>query len=312
MKKIVFLDRDTFPKRLRLKKPDFKHSWKNYSTTNKKDIPKRIKNANIIVVNKVILTRKDLKIAKNLELIALSATGTNIIDLDYCRKNNIKVCNLRNYASDAVAEHVFTLMLNLVKQIKGLEKDVAGDVWQKKKVFALLNRKIFNLNNKKLGIIGKGSIGLKVSKIAKAFNMEVSFISARKLKNNELEKFLSKQDVVSLHCPLEKNTKNLIGLKELNSMKNSAIIINTARGGIINEDSLVKAIKSKIIAGAGIDVSTTEPPRKNHPYYKINKKTNFIWTPHTAWAADETLTFALEQLIENINSNYFGKAKNLV
>ena len=95
-------------------------------------------------------------------------------------------------------------------------------------------------------------------------------------------------------------------------MKNSSIIINTARGGIINEDSLVKAIKSKIIAGAGIDVSTAEPPRKNHPYYKINKKTNFIWTPHTAWAADETLTFALEQLIENINSNYSGKAKNLV
>ena len=311
-KRIVWLDRDTFPKRLKINRPNFDHIWKNYSSTDESSIINRIKDANVIIVNKVDLKNKYLSKANKLELIALSATGTNIVDLNYCKKHNIKVCNLRNYASHAVAEHVFMLMLSLIKQVKGLEKDIDNYTWQKRKVFALLDRKILNLKNKKLGIIGKGSIGLQVSKIAKAFQMNVEFISARNLKSKKLHSFLSKIDVLSIHCPLEKNTKNLIGSRELNKMKKSALLINTARGGIVNESDLVKAIKNKMIAGAGIDVTSQEPPLKSHIYYSINKYKNFIWTPHTAWASDEALNAALTQLTQNINSFYAGNPKNLV
>ena len=174
-KKIVFLDRSTFPKNCLFPKIDFNHSWKTYNFTKKSDVRRRIRNANIIITNKIELNKSNLVHAKKLELIAITATGTNIIDLDYCKKNNISVCNLKNYASVSVAEHVFTLILILYKQIKGLEKDIQKNIWQKKRVFALLDREINDLHGKSIGIIGKGSIGRQVSKIAKAFNMNVNF-----------------------------------------------------------------------------------------------------------------------------------------
>ena len=142
--------------------------------------------------------------------------------------------------------------------------------------------------------------------------MQVEFISAQNLKKTQLHKFLKKQDIITLHCPLNKNTKDLIASKELTIMKKSAVIINTARGGIINELALVNAIKKKTIAGAGIDVTTAEPPKKNHPYYQIIKHSNFVWTPHTAWASEEALQASLRQLIHNINRFYAGRPRNLV
>ena len=311
-KNIVFLDSSTFPNHLKFNKIKFSHTWKNHKTTAPSEVINRIKQAHIIVNNKVDLGPKELIHAKKLELIALTATGTNIIDLEYCHKNNIRVCNLRNYASTTVAEHAFALMLVILRQIKGLEEDIASGLWQKQKIFTMVNRRVFNLHDKHLGIIGKGSIGKQVAKLARAFNMEVEFISARNLKRSQLHKFLKKQDIISLHCPLNKNTKDLITAKELNIMKNSSVIINTARGGIINELDLVTALKKKVIAGAGIDVTTAEPPKKNHPFYQIIKHSNFVWTPHTAWASEEALKASMDQLILNINEFYLGKPRNLV
>ena len=212
----------------------------------------------------------------------------------------------------SVAEHVLTLMLTLSKNIKGLERDINKKIWQKRKVFALLSREINDLNGKTLGIIGKGSIGIKVGKLAKAFGMKVKFFSVRKSKGIEFKKFVSSLDYISIHCPLNRNTENLITIKELKLMKHNLILINTARGGIVNEVDLTKALKRKIIAGAGIDVTTTEPPNPSHAYYSILNKSNFIWTPHTAWASQETLQDAINQLIENINSFYKGKKRNIV
>ena len=311
-KEIVFLDRSTFPKNIKFSKIDFNHTWKKYNFTKQSDVKKRIKNANIVVTNKVNLNKKNLIGAKKLELIAITATGTNIIDLNYCKKNSISVCNLRNYASISVAEHVLTLLLALSKNIKGLERDINKKIWQKRKVFALLSREINDLNGKTLGIIGKGSIGIKVGKLAKAFGMKVKFFSVRKYKGIEFKKFISSLDYISIHCPLNRNTENLITIKELKLMKTNLILINTARGGIVNEADLTKALKLKIIAGAGIDVTTTEPPNPLHAYYSILNKSNFIWTPHTAWASQETLQGAINQLIENINSFYKGKKRNIV
>ena len=288
-KNIVFLDSSTFPSNILFPKLSFNHTWKNYKFTKKAEVKERINKANIVVTNKIELNKSNLKSAKDLELIAITATGTNIIDLDYCKAHNISVCNLRNYASVSVAEHVLTLMLTLSKNIKGLERDINKKIWQKRKVFALLSREINDLNGKTLGIIGKGSIGIKVSKLAKAFGMKVKFFSVRKYKGIEFKKFVSSLDYISIHCPLNRNTENLITIKELKLMKHNLILINTARGGIVNEVDLTKALKRKIIAGAGIDVTTTEPPNPSHAYYSILNKSNFIWTPHTAWASQETL-----------------------
>ncbi len=312
MKKIVFLDKSTFPKKINFPKFKFKNTFKGYDFTETSQLISRIRRAHVIITNKIKLSGKDLSKAPNLELIAITATGTNIIDLEYCKKNNIFVCNLREYASTAVAEHVFALILNLTKKIKGLEKDINKYIWQERKVFALLSHEIFELKGKTLGIIGKGSIGKKVTKIAKAFEMNVLYHSVRKNNHNRLSGFLKKLDILSIHCPLTTSTKNLINSKELNLLKKTAIIINTARGGIVNEDDLVKAIKNGTISGAGIDVTTKEPPNKNHPYYSILKHPNFIWTPHTAWASNETLQEAINQLINNVNSFYSGKLKNIV
>jgi len=311
-KNIVFLDSSTFPSNILFPKLSFNHTWKNYKFTKKAEVKERINKANIVVTNKIKLNKSNLKSAKDLELIAITATGTNIIDLDYCKAHNISVCNLRNYASVSVAEHVLTLMLNLSKNIKGLERDINKKIWQKRKVFALLSREINNLNGKTLGIIGKGSIGIKVGKLAKAFGMKIKFFSVRKSKGIEFKKFVSSLDYISIHCPLNRNTENLITIKELKFMKRSLILINTARGGIVNEVDLTKALKRKIIAGAGIDVTTTEPPSPSHAYYSILNKSNFILTPHTAWASRETLQEAINQLIENINSFYKGRKRNIV
>ena len=311
-KNVVFLDRDTFPEGFIIPPLKINAKWKYYGFTSDKQVSTRIKDAHIIVNNKVNLTSKNLNGADKLELIAISATGTNIVDLEYCKSKGIAVTNLRDYASDSVAEHVLAMILTLFKQIKGLEKDIKKNIWQTRKVFALLSKKIQNLNGKTIGIIGKGSIGLKVAKLSKAFGMKVRFLSAKKLKKSDLSKFLKNINILTIHCPLNKNTENLISLKELKLMKKDSMVINTARGGIINEADLVYALNKKIISSAGIDVTTMEPPRKNHPYYKIINSPNFIWTPHTAWASDETLKNALDQLIENINSFYLGKPKNLV
>ena len=178
-KNIVFLDSSTFPNHLKFSKVKFPHTWKNYKTTSPDEVINRIKNAHIIVNNKVALGPNELIHAKKLELIALTATGTNIIDLEYCYKNNIKVCNLRDYASTTVAEHAFALMLIIMRQIKGLEEDIGSGLWQKQKIFTMVNRRVFNLYNKKIGIIGKGSIGKQVAKLARAFSMQVEFISAQ-------------------------------------------------------------------------------------------------------------------------------------
>ena len=311
-KKIVFLDRSTFPKNCLFPKIDFNHSWKTYNFTKKSDVRRRIRNANIIITNKIELNKSNLVHAKKLELIAITATGTNIIDLDYCKKNNISVCNLIDYASISVSEHVLTLMLTLSKNIKGLENDINNKLWQKRKVFALLSREINDLYGKTMGIIGKGSIGLKVGRLTKAFGMNTKFFSVRNYKKNDFKKFISSLDYLSIHCPLNSSTQDLITMKELRIMKKNLILINTARGGIVNEIDLTKALKRKIIAGAGIDVTSKEPPHSSHAYYSVLNKSNFIWTPHTAWASRETLQEAINQLIENINSFYKGKKRNIV
>tara|TARA_Y200000002_G_C22612741_1_gene634594 strand:+ start:248 stop:1195 length:948 start_codon:yes stop_codon:yes gene_type:complete len=305
--KIVFLDRATFGNDCKIKKPDFPHTWVEYQLTKKDQVLKRTRDADIIITNKVILKNEYLKKLDNLKFISIPSTGTNIIDLEFCKKLGIKVSNIRNYANDSVAEHVLGLIIYLTKKIGLVNQDIKKGKWQKKVTFGAFLRTIPILKGKKIGIIGKGSTGKALSKISKGFGMKVTFFSARKYKERDFIKFLSTQDIISIHCPLATNTMNLISMKHIKSMKKDIILINSARGGIINENDLVSAIQKNLIGGAGVDVVSQEPPKKNHPYFKILSKPNFILTPHTAFATTESLQLGMDMTIENINNFYKGR-----
>lgn len=304
---IVFLDRATFGNDCKIKKPNFPHNWIEHQLTKKSQVFNRVKDADIIITNKVILKNEFLKKLKKLKFIAIPSTGTNIIDLMYCKKLGIKVSNIRNYANDSVAEHVFGLIIYLTKKIGLVNDDIKKGKWQKRKTFGAFLRTIPILKGKKIGIIGKGSTGKALAKISRGFGMKVTFFSARKFKEIEFIKFLSCQDIVSIHCPLADNTKNLITMKHIKKMKKNIILINSARGSIINEKDLVTAIQNNLIGGAGVDVVSKEPPPANHPYFKIISKPNFILTPHTAFATTESLQLGMDMTIENINCFYKGR-----
>ena len=304
---IVFLDRATFGNDCKIKKPNFPHNWIEYQLTKKSQVFNRVKDADIVITNKVVLKNEYLKKLKKLKFISIPSTGTNIIDLMYCKKLGIKVSNIRNYANDSVAEHVLGLIIYLTKKIGLVNDDIKKGKWLKRKTFGAFLRTIPILKGKKIGIIGKGSTGKALAKISRGFGMKVTFFSARKFKEIEFIKFLSCQDIVSIHCPLADNTRNLITMKHIKKMKKNIILINSARGSIINEKDLVTAIQNNLIGGAGVDVVSKEPPPANHPYFKIISKPNFILTPHTAFATTESLQLGMDMTIENINCFYKGR-----
>ena len=303
---IVFLDRATFEMTAKLRNQIFLIIGSSINLQKKSSIH-RVKDADIIITNKIILKKEFLKKLKKFKFISIPSTGTNIIDLMYCKKLGIKVSNIRNYANDSVAEHVLGLIIYLTKKIGLVNDDIKKGKWQKRKTFGAFLRTIPILKGKKIGIIGKGSTGKALAKISRGFGMKVTFFSARKFKEIEFIKFLSCQDIVSIHCPLADNTKNLITMKHIKKMKKNIILINSARGSIINEKDLVTAIQNNLIGGAGVDVVSKEPPPANHPYFKIISKPNFILTPHTAFATTESLQLGMDMTIENINCFYKGR-----
>ena len=316
--KISVLDTDTFGNFFVKKKPSFPCQWLEFKQTEDAQIVKRIQDSTIVIVNKVKLTKEVLKEAKKLQFIALAATGYNNIDIDYCRKNKILVSNISNYAFDSVPEHTFALILALRKNILGYQKAVQNGVWEEEEKFCFFLDVVHVLRKTRMGIIGSGNLGKKVAKIAKAFEMEVFFAMRKGQKAKEKKGYLSFDEliatskVISIHCPLLPETKNLITKKELKKMPADCLLINTARGGIVSEKDLVEAIKKKQIAGAAMDVVSKEPPGFQHPYYSILHYPNFILTPHIAWAGVQTIKRAWEQVIENIENFVKGKPSRLV
>ena len=315
--KICFLDADTFGNFFKFSKPAITCEWIEHANTSQDQIIERIKNCTIVIVNKVKLSQVVLQEAKNLQFIALVATGYNNIDLEYCRKNNILVSNIRNYATDSLCEHVFALILSLRKNLLGYQKAVQNGVWEKDDKFCFFLDPIHCLANTRLAIIGKGNLGNQIAKIAKSFGMEVVFVErkvAKKIRPSYIsfEEAIKTSQVISIHCPLLPETKNLITKTEINKMQPNCLLINTARGGIINEKDLVDAIINKKIAGAGIDVVSKEPPGFSHPYYRILHYPNFILTPHTAWIGLSAMKRAWQQAIENIENFAKGKPSQVL
>jgi len=259
----------------------------------------------------------NLKKLPDLKMIAVAATGTDVVDKEYCKNNNIIVSNIRGYAITTVPEHTFALILALRRGIIGYKEDVIKGEWKKADQFCFFNHEIRELHNSTIGIIGEGAIGQGVANIARGFNMNILFAAHKGVEGlgplyTPWEEVLEKSDVLTLHSPLLPQTKNMISLPEFKKMKKKPILINTARGGLVKEEDLVEAIEKGYISGAAFDVVTKEPIPSDHPFFKIIKKPNFILTPHVSWASMEAMQILSDQLIDNIENFVAGKPSNVV
>ena len=289
--------------------------WQFYSATTRDETAERIQDAAIVITNKVILDRDCLSQAEQLRLICVAATGTNNVDLKAAHDLGITVTNVAGYATPSVVQHVFSLMLALTTRLTDYHQAVAEGAWQQSSQFCLLNFPIRELAGKRLGIIGYGELGRAVADVAKAFGMKI--LTAERPGGTAqpdrvpLEELLPQVDILSLHCPLAENTKNLIGQKELALMKKGALLINTARGGIVDEAALASALRSGEIGGAGVDVLIQEPPVKGNPLLESDIP-NLIITPHIAWASQESRQRLVDELVANIEAYRQGEARNLI
>jgi glycerate dehydrogenase len=290
-------------------------SWQFYEKTVAEQVVERIQGAEVVISNKVPLTQKFLEQAPQLTLICVAATGTNNVDLNAAKKRGIVVCNVRDYATASVVQHVFTLILNLSTQFLSYHNRVLAGHWQKSEQFCLLDFPIHELACKTLGIIGYGVLGHAVAQAAKAFGMQVIIADHKGISprpgRTEFAEVLKQSDVISLHCPLTDATKNLIGSEELSMMKPTALLINAARGGIVEEAALLNALKNGVIAGAGVDVLTTEPPVNGNPLLDY-RQPNLIVTPHIAWASCESRQRLMDEVVANIRAFKEGKLRNTV
>jgi glycerate dehydrogenase len=315
---LVFLDRSTL--RATLRRPDFKHTWQEFAVTSADQTVERLRDATIALTNKVRVGAAELAQLPRLKMIALAATGHDIIDLAACHERGIAVSNIRNYAVHSVPEHVFALILALRRRLLDYRADVERGRWQQAEQFCFFDHPIRDLHGSTMGIVGAGSLGRATAALAPAFGMRVLFAEHTSsgttaalagAQSVPLDRLLREADVISLHCPLTPRTRNLIGPDELRRMKRSAILINTARGGLVDEAALVCALQQGLIAGAGFDVLSTEPPTDGNPLLEL-RLPNFILTPHVAWASDETMQRLADQLIDNVERFIRGAPQHLL
>lgn len=308
--KIVFLDRETLDANVR--KPNFPHEYTEYAQTAPDQIVERLKGATICITNKVPLREATLKQLPGLKLIAVAATGTDVIDKAYTSANGIVVSNIRNYAFNTLPEHVFALLFALRRNLVNYYNSVRQGRWGYANQFCYFDYPIYDIAGSTLGIVGYGALGKEIEKRAVALGMKVLINDVTDVPNKvDVATILREADVVTLNLPLTPETKNMIGAKEFASMKKSACIINTARGGIIDEQALADALRNGVIAGAGMDVLTVEPP-KNGNILLDPTIPNLIITPHVAWASKEAMQVLADQLVDNIDAFVAGSPRNVV
>ncbi|MFO7594696.1 MAG: 2-hydroxyacid dehydrogenase [Pseudomonadota bacterium] len=314
----VFLDRESLDRGdLRLDELKATLSdWRMYDATAPQQTAERIADAEVVISNKVVLDEAALAAAPKLRLIAVAATGTDNVDLHAAARLGISVCNVRRYATPSVVQHVFALLLNLSRHLNDYQQAVRQGRWQQSRQFCLLDYPIHELNGRKLGIVGYGELGEAVARTAgQAFAMEVLLAqrpgASAQPGRIPLPELLPQVDVLSLHCPLTEATRGLIGEPELALMKPGAILINTARGGIVDEQALANALRAGRLGGAGVDVLEREPPGSDSPLL-AGDIPNLIVTPHIAWAGLESRRRLTDQLAENIRAFLAGRPQNLV
>ena len=308
---IVFLDRESVDAKVR--KPNFPHTYKEYqSTWTHDEIVERLKDADIAIINKVPMKADTLKALPKLKLIAVAATGTDIIDKAYCKEHGITIVNIRNYAFNTVPEHVLALIFALRRNLFAYVEDTRNGVWNKSRQFCFLTHPIRDIADSTLGIVGYGALGKSIAKRAEALGMKVlPFDVIPQPGLVDFETILKESDIITLHVPLTPQTKNMIGAKELAKMKPTAILINTARGGLVDEAALAEALRKGTIAGAGFDVLTKEPPKDGNILLDPTIP-NLVVTPHVAWASQEAMQILADQLIDNIEAFVAGKPQNVI
>ncbi|MDF2566843.1 MAG: D-isomer specific 2-hydroxyacid dehydrogenase NAD-binding [Oscillospiraceae bacterium] len=315
--KIVVLDGFAFAKNIDLSGLKSVGEVTFYERTPPEQVVERIGDAQIIFTNKVVISQAVIDGCPNLKYIGVFATGYNTIDTSYCKQKGIVVTNIPNYSTDAVAQHVFALILHFYSRVAESDTAVKGGAWQNCPDFCYLNTPIAELRDKTLGIIGFGNIGERVSKIALAFNMNVVVYSRTPKPEYEnenlsfvsLDELLTASDIVTIHCPLVAETRKLINEQNIDKMKNNAIIINTARGPIVDEQALVQALNEGRIAGAGADVVSKEPILESNPLLSAK---NCVITPHVAWAPLQTRQRLMKIAVENLVSFLDGNPINVV
>ena len=317
MHKIVFLDRATIAPQINLRRPRFDHEFFEHGHTDPDDVPARLAGASVAITNKVALTAEVLERLPELRLIAVAATGTDCVDKQYCEAHDIAVSNIRGYAVNTVPEHTFALILALRRNIVAYRSDVLAGEWQKAGQFCFFNHPIRDLSGARLGIIGEGVLGQRVAELARAFGMQPLF-AAHKGRSGlgplytPWQEVMESSDVITLHSPLTPETRGMIAMPEFLAMKRRPLIINTARGGLVDERDLVQALDEGLISGAGFDVVTAEPPGMDNPLMRAADRHNVILTPHVAWASNEAQQALADQLMDNIENFVGGQPSNLV
>ncbi|MDY5869827.1 MAG: D-2-hydroxyacid dehydrogenase [Suilimivivens sp.] len=289
-----------------------------YRNTTAEDVAERVKEADIIIANKAPLNETTLKNAQKVKLICEFATGYDNVDLAYCKSRGIKVANVVNYSTDAVAQHTFALCLYILEKLHHYDAYVKSGEYASQDRFSNFDIPYTELAGKTWGIIGMGNIGRKVAEIAKAFGCHVIFYSVTgkssctEYEQVDFDTLLRESDVLSLHCPLSDITRNLINLDALKKMKKTAILINVARGPVVNDEDLYTALMENYILGAGLDVTGTEPMKDSNPLSKIKDSNRLIITPHMAWASIEARERCVSETCKNIEAFLKGENRNIV
>lgn len=306
--KIVFLDSATLGEGISYGKIEEMGTLICYPYTKDEDVLERVKDADVVISNKVQVRRQHIDAARKLKLICVAGTGTNNIDCAYAESKGIPVKNAVGYSTESVVQITFASLLSLINSISYYDRCVKSGDYSKSPHFTDTGRSFFELSGKNYGIIGMGAIGKRVAAIATAFGAKVSYYSTQGTAHCKdypavtLEELLTKSDIISIHAPLNEKTKNLIAMEELKIMKPNAYILNMGRGGIVNEKDLAQAINFGLIAGAAVDVYEIEPLQAGHPYLQIVDNERIILTPHIAWSSREARRVLVDRIAENIKT----------
>ena len=317
MERIVYLERESIIADVR--RPAFAHEWVEHACSLQAEVEPRLAEASIAIVNKVQIDAGMVSRLPKLKMVAVAATGTNNVDLEACRARGIVVSNIRGYAVHTVPEHAIALMLALSRNLMAYRESVQAGRWQQSEQFCFFDHPIRDLFGATLAVVGGGALGNGVANLAKAFGMRVLQVERKGATSVRpgyvsFQAALAEADIVSLHCPLTPETQNLIAADELQAMKRSALLINTSRGGLVNEAALVQALREGWIAGAGFDVLSKEPPTDGNPLLapELLALPNFLLTPHVAWASRPAMQALVDQLIANIEAFVQGQPQNRV
>lgn len=304
VERIVFLDRATIKANIR--RPSFAHEWREYGETAPDETIERLRDATIVITNKVKLGEKEFAASPALRLIAVAATGTDNIDLESARAHNITVLNAGSYAVRSVAEHVFTLIFALRRSLIDYHRDVERGEWERSSQFCLLTYPVRDIEGSALGVIGYGAIGRAVREMGERLGMS-ALIAERKgasevrAGRTPFEEVLRRSDIITLHAPLNEETRGMIGAAELKLISKHALLINAGRGGLVDESALAASLVNHKIGGAGVDTLSEEPPREGNPLLDSNLP-NLIVTPHIAWASAQSMHRLVERVTDNIEA----------